>query len=122
MSPSQNLEINARHHLILRLATARSSQPTLAASVAKQLLDNALVAAGLMDDPRAMIGNMTQIMAEALKPHAPHAPDTPDAPPTEAPATPAGATQAGAAGTSQGAGATQADVGRAAASEGQPGK
>mmetsp|Transcript_25857 Transcript_25857/g.81833 ORF Transcript_25857/g.81833 Transcript_25857/m.81833 type:complete len:329 (-) Transcript_25857:411-1397(-) len=69
----QKLEINARHPLILRLAAVHASQPSLAAAVAQQLLDNALVAAGLMDDPRGMLANMTHIMAEALKPHAPDA-------------------------------------------------
>jgi len=63
----QKLEVNASHPIIVRLAAARAVQPELARRVAQQLFDNALVSAGLMDDPRSMVANMHAIMAESLK-------------------------------------------------------
>ena len=53
------LEINPQHPIIIRLAAARSAggeAETIAKLVAEQLLDNALIAAGLVDDPRTMLG------------------------------------------------------------------
>ena len=69
----QKIEINATHPLIVRLASARDAQPELAKSVAQQLVDNALISAGLLDDPRTVVANITSIMTEALKHHAPAA-------------------------------------------------
>ena len=67
--PDQTLEINASHPIMFSLANARSAQPELAGKVANQLFSNALIAAGLLDDPRIMLPNVTDIMHEALKPH-----------------------------------------------------
>ena len=69
--PDQTLEINASHPIILSLAAARSASPELATRVANQLFSNALVSAGLMDDPRAMLPNVNALMAAVLAPHAP---------------------------------------------------
>jgi len=64
--PPQKLEINAGHQIIRSLAQARSAQPELAAMVAQQVFSNALVTAGLLDDPRSMLNNVNSIMAESL--------------------------------------------------------
>lgn len=60
------LEINPSHAIVRKLAGATSSNPELAGLLANQILDNALLSAGLLDDPQAMIGRMHSIMEKAL--------------------------------------------------------
>ncbi|MBK1828440.1 molecular chaperone HtpG [Haloferula rosea] len=61
-----DLEINPRHELIKKLAEAKDAQPEVAALVAGQLLDNALMAAGLLEDARDTVSRMNSLMAKAL--------------------------------------------------------
>ncbi len=58
-------EINPRHSLIKNLNTQRSSNEDLAKLIAQQSFDNALVAAGLMEDPKDMVTRMYQILEQA---------------------------------------------------------
>src|SRR5262249_16340984 len=51
----QDLEINPAHPILVRLEQMRQTDATLATKVAEQLLDNARVAAGLLEDPRSML-------------------------------------------------------------------
>jgi TNF receptor-associated protein 1 len=60
------LEINTRHPLIKNLSGARESNPDLARLIAAQLLDNALLAAGLLENGRDMVKRLNDIMARAL--------------------------------------------------------
>jgi len=60
------LEINPRHPLVRKLAQAVDSNPELAGLVARQLLDNALIAAGLLDDARDTISRMNTLMEKAM--------------------------------------------------------
>ena len=60
------LEINPRHPLVRKLAAARESNPEVAALVSRQLLDNALIAAGLLDDARDTISRMNALMEKAM--------------------------------------------------------
>lgn len=60
------LEINPRHPLIRQLSGTSEANPELAALVARQLLDNALISAGLLDDARETIQRMNQLMQLAL--------------------------------------------------------
>ncbi|MCU0797183.1 MAG: molecular chaperone HtpG [Akkermansiaceae bacterium] len=60
------LEINPRHEIIRKLAAAKDSQPEIAKLVASQLLDNALMAAGLLEDARDTVKRMNALMAKAL--------------------------------------------------------
>jgi HSP90 family molecular chaperone len=69
--PPQQLEINAGHPIIRNLATVRTTQPELAGLVAQQLFANALVTAGILDDPRSMIDNLNSILDTSLKAHMP---------------------------------------------------
>ena len=66
----QDLEINPHHALIARLERMRQTEAALAAKVAEQLLDNALVAAGLLEDPRAMVKRMNELLEQMLAPPA----------------------------------------------------
>ncbi|WP_038168005.1 molecular chaperone HtpG [Verrucomicrobium sp. BvORR106] len=60
------LELNPSHAIVRKLAGATSSNPELASLLANQILDNALLSAGLLEDPQAMIGRMHSIMEKAL--------------------------------------------------------
>jgi HSP90 family molecular chaperone len=57
-----NLEVNSRHNLIKNLSDLKDRDPDLAKLVAEQLLDNALIAAGFLDDPRTMVNRVYRIL------------------------------------------------------------
>ena len=83
--PPQTLEINPSHPIIVALSHASqggmgmdttSSNSSSSSSeekriiaklVAEQMLDNALIAAGLIDDPRSMISRLNEILVASLK-------------------------------------------------------
>lgn len=60
------LEINPRHPLVKKLAEAKDGNPELAKLVALQLLDNALIAAGLLEDARDTVSRMNTLMEKAM--------------------------------------------------------
>ena len=60
------LEINPRHALVKKLAEAKDANPELAKLVSLQLLDNALIAAGLLDDARETVTRMNTLMEKAM--------------------------------------------------------
>jgi len=64
--PKVELELNPRHPLVKKLAEARLSQPEIAKLVASQLLDNALISAGLLDDARETVKRMNSLMEKAM--------------------------------------------------------
>ncbi len=57
-----NLEINPRHAVIKRLFETRAGQPEKAKLVAEQLLDNALISAGLLDDATTMVARLNKLL------------------------------------------------------------
>jgi molecular chaperone HtpG len=57
-----NLEINPRHAVIKRLAALRTTDAGKAGLVAGQLLDNALIAAGLLEDPSRMVARLNKLL------------------------------------------------------------
>lgn len=62
----EDLEINPRHLIMRRLQKERQSDPTLASKVAEQVLDNARVAAGLLEDPRTMLKRLNELLERVL--------------------------------------------------------
>ncbi|MGJ8644867.1 MAG: molecular chaperone HtpG [Luteolibacter sp.] len=60
------LEINPRHALVRKLSEIRENNPDVAKLVAAQLLDNALISAGLLDDARETIRRMNSLMEKAM--------------------------------------------------------
>jgi molecular chaperone HtpG len=60
------LEINPRHPLIRKLAATKESDPELAKLIACQLLDNALISAGLLEDARDTVIRMNTLMEKAM--------------------------------------------------------
>ena len=65
-SAPQDLEINPAHPIISRLEAMRQKDAALAGQVAEQILDNARVAAGLLDDPRTMLNRLNQLLEKVL--------------------------------------------------------
>jgi TNF receptor-associated protein 1 len=61
-----DLEINPAHPILSRLDAMRQKDATLAGNVAEQILDNARVAAGLLEDPRAMLNRLNQLLEKVL--------------------------------------------------------
>jgi len=61
------LEVNPRHGLVHALAAARATDPELAKVAAAQLLDQALLAAGLLEDRVSLIDRGFRLMEAALK-------------------------------------------------------
>ncbi len=57
-----NLEINPNHNLIKNLNTLKDSDKDLAKLVVEQLYDNALVAAGFIEDPRSMVNRVYELL------------------------------------------------------------
>ncbi len=60
--PRVELHFNPRHAVIRRLAAARAEKPEVARLVAEQILDNALIAAGLLDDPQKMVARIYKLL------------------------------------------------------------
>ncbi|HXN34654.1 MAG TPA: molecular chaperone HtpG [Opitutaceae bacterium] len=57
-----NLEINPGHAVIKRLSELQTAAPEKAALVAEQILDNALISAGLLDDASGMVKRLYKIL------------------------------------------------------------
>ncbi|MBL9199026.1 MAG: molecular chaperone HtpG, partial [Opitutaceae bacterium] len=57
-----NLEINPRHAVIKRLFETHAANADRAKLVAEQLLDNALISAGLLDDASAMVARLNKLL------------------------------------------------------------
>ncbi|XP_042890511.1 heat shock protein 75 kDa, mitochondrial-like isoform X2 [Penaeus japonicus] len=63
------LEINPNHPVIVKLNTLRETNPRLAELTAKQLFNNGMVLAGLVDDPRTVLSSMNELLELALEKH-----------------------------------------------------
>jgi molecular chaperone HtpG len=60
------LEINPRHALVKKLATLRTEKPEIAALVAQQLVDQAMLSAGLVEHPQQLATRMNEILEKIL--------------------------------------------------------
>ena len=65
------LEINPDHPIIRKLQHLKTSNPKLATLVSEQLFANAMVSAGLVEDPRTILRSMNDLISMALEPHGP---------------------------------------------------
>lgn len=63
-----DLEINDRHKLISNLNALRSSDSELAKLILNQLFENALLAAGLADDPRSSVNRVNALLERLSEP------------------------------------------------------
>jgi len=62
-------ELNPAHPIIKKLSNLRASDPQLAILVTEQLFANAMVSAGLVEDPRTMLKSMNELLERALDRH-----------------------------------------------------
>lgn len=62
-----NLEVNPRHALVIGLNSLRTAKPDFAKLVAEQVFDNALIAAGLLEDSRPMVARLNKILEAVTK-------------------------------------------------------
>ncbi len=60
--PPVKLQINPRHPLVKNLASLRDNDGELAGLISQQVLDNARMAAGLLEDPSAMVQRNYEIL------------------------------------------------------------
>ena len=65
-SQSVEIEINPRHDLIKKLHEVRQSRSDLAPMIAEQIVDNALLSAGLLDESKNMVNRVYDIMLKSL--------------------------------------------------------
>ncbi len=63
------LEINPSHPIIKKLSEIKKSNPRLANLVAEQLFANAMVSAGLVEDPRTILNSINDLLVLALEKH-----------------------------------------------------
>jgi len=68
-SQSMNLEVNPAHPILKRMAELRTDEnrSELASEAAKMLLDNAMISAGLLVDPKTLVERSAKILEAALK-------------------------------------------------------
>jgi len=72
----QELEVNLDHNILIKLNAIREAKPELAKEVAEQVFDNALVAAGILDDPRSMITRINSLLETCMEAKMEAPPDT----------------------------------------------
>jgi molecular chaperone HtpG len=60
--PRVELHFNPRHAVIKHLMAAKDAKPDVAKLMAEQVLDNALIAAGLLDDPQKMVARIYKLL------------------------------------------------------------
>ena len=65
-SQSVEIEINPRHELIKKLQEVRQDRSVLAIMIAEQIVDNALLSAGLLDESKNMVNRVYDIMLKSL--------------------------------------------------------
>ena len=65
-SQSVEIEINPRHELIKKLQEVRQDRSALAIMIAEQIVDNALLSAGLLDESKNMVNRVYDIMLKSL--------------------------------------------------------
>jgi hypothetical protein len=63
----ERFEINPDHEIFVMLDKVRETDPELAQRAVAQVFDNALIAAGLLEDPRGMLDRLNTLITDALK-------------------------------------------------------
>ena len=60
----QTLEVNPNHELMINLNEMRKENPALAKQMIAQVLDNALISAGIFENVMPMTKRLTEMMVE----------------------------------------------------------
>ncbi len=61
-----DLEINANHPMLAGLEASREARPEVAKQVVEQIYDNALISAGLLEDPQAMLKRINSLLEQLV--------------------------------------------------------
>ncbi|ORX58547.1 heat shock protein Hsp90 [Piromyces finnis] len=69
--PPQKIEINTSHRVICGLYKLRTTKPEVASEVMRQVYDNALISAGLLQDPRTIIRRLNKLMENVVSANVP---------------------------------------------------
>lgn len=62
-----DLSYSYRHTLIKKLNELKDSQPDLAQMLLDQIYENAMIAAGLNEDPRPMVSRLNELLTKILE-------------------------------------------------------
>jgi molecular chaperone HtpG len=65
--PKARLEFNPNHEVVAKLNSLRKENEDVAKSIAVQLTDNALLAAGMVKDPSSVIAGMNSLLGSLMK-------------------------------------------------------
>ena len=65
--PKLDLEINPRHPLVHSLNALRKADAAKAALICEQLYDNSLLAAGIVEEPRLLVGRLNKLLEMAAR-------------------------------------------------------
>eukprot|EP00483_Globobulimina_turgida_P000004 UN00004 len=66
VTPPQRMQINPNHNIIKGLYEKVEKDETNAMLIARQMINNSFIAAGILDDPREMLKDMNSVMEIAL--------------------------------------------------------
>ncbi len=61
-----DLEINPNHPMMVGLESARKDRPEVSKQIAEQIYDNALISAGLFEDPQAMLKRINSLLEQLV--------------------------------------------------------
>ncbi|HEY5777624.1 MAG TPA: molecular chaperone HtpG [Terrimicrobiaceae bacterium] len=61
-----DLEINPNHPMLVGLDGCRKAKPEVSKQVAEQIYDNALIAAGLLEDPQSMLKRINALLEQVV--------------------------------------------------------
>jgi len=61
-----DLEINPNHPMLIGLDGCRKAKPEVSKQVAEQIYDNALIAAGLLEDPQSMLKRINALLEQVV--------------------------------------------------------
>lgn len=67
MNNNLTLEINTKHPLMVALNQTRRKDIGMAAMLAKQMLDNTMLMAGLLENERSYVARVNQLMMGLMK-------------------------------------------------------
>jgi len=60
-------ELNPKHNLVVSLSRLKENDPELAQLIVEQLFDNACIAAGVLEEPRAMLPRINQLLVATVR-------------------------------------------------------
>ena len=61
-----DLEVNPNHPMMVGLENSRKDHPDLSKQIAEQIYDNALISAGLLEDPQAMLKRINSLLEQLV--------------------------------------------------------